>query len=114
MTWDGTFDDLMADSVAWRAASGYGAGGSRTLDSAKTVLCRIEQGTRRVRDAHGREVVSQTLLFARPACTDGSAFTPSLDDELSLPAEYSPRKPPILRLDRINDEDGVHHWEIYL
>lgn len=114
MTWDGTFDDLMAETVAWRAATGYAGGGARALATAKNVSCRIEQATKRVRDAQGREVVSQTRLFARPACDDGTAFTPGLEDELTLPAAYAPRTPPIIRVDRVNDEDGVHHWELYL
>jgi len=116
VSWDSAFDEFTQDSVTWEKCIGPGSGfGDRAFDPvSKTVRCRIEQGARLVRDAQGREVVSQTRLFLRPTAEDGSAFTPGVNDRFTLPSGYVPQQPPIISAGRHNDADGLHHYEVAL
>jgi len=91
--------------------------GTQTFSTAtKTVPARIEQETRLVRDAQGREVVSVATVFMRPTASDDSTYIPTIKDQITLPAGYEPRTPPIINIMRDNDVisegGGVHHWEI--
>ncbi len=66
-----------------------------------------------VRDSVGRMVVSMTQLFLRPTSTSGSTFGPvTIKDSITLPAGYDPTTPPLISVSRINDEEGLYHWEI--
>jgi hypothetical protein len=54
----------------------------------------------------GQLVDSRQQIIARPSCTDGTAFTPSLKDKITLPAVYEPREPPIIAVDPKFDEQN--------
>jgi hypothetical protein len=112
---------MMTTPVTWtpfQAKAGTGFGDSTfNASTAKTVLCRIERGQRRVMgrgQQHGQETLSSVTLFARPNCTDGTAFAPKLKDKFTLPDIYDPREPPVLALDPTLDQTGINHWVISL
>lgn len=116
MTYESEFDEFLNETISVRSrVSGTGTGyGASNYGSPRTVQVRIEQGAKRIQDSTGREVVSMTRVFAKPTATDGAAFFPVLTDEITLPAGYLPQAPPIIRVDRQNDAQGLHHLEISL
>lgn len=114
MTLSGALASLMKDSIGWEARTGMSASQAPTYAASKTALGRIEQHTRLVRDAQGREVASNTRLFLRPRLSDGTAFTPKVGDRFTLPAGYDPQQPPVISVQRENDEVGLHHWVVNL
>ncbi len=113
MSYDPSFDAFMAEPVTWERYTGLDGYGKKTYDAPKPVLGRIEQGARLVRDTEGREVASQTRLFLRPTTEDGSAYSPGVNDRFTLPG-YIPPQPPVLSVARVNDEAGLHHYEVAL
>jgi hypothetical protein len=101
---------MMTTPVVWtpfQALSGAGYGdASYNAGAAKTVLCSIQGGMWRVIARDGQAVDSRQQIFARPTCTDGTAFTPRLRDKITLPAVYDPTEPPIIAIDPKFDEQA--------
>lgn len=115
MTLAGALAALMAESITYEARTGFaGASQVPSYAAAKTVLGRVEAYGKLVKDNSGREVMSGTRLLLRPAAADGSAIAPKVGDKFTLPAGYDPQAPPVISVRRENDEQGLHHWEIYL
>lgn len=112
--YESEFDDFMPDTVTYEPYGSEDAYGAKVYGTAKTVKARVEQLARLVRDANGREVVSNTRVILKPVATDGSAFTPTVKDRLTLPAGYTPQAPPPINVLRVNDDGGLHHWEAHL
>lgn len=119
MTLEPSLQKFMKTPITWtpyqaRAGTGFG---DRTPGAAKTVLCRVERGQKRamIGGGQGQETLSTVQVFARPFCTDGSDFTPSLKDKITLPAAYNPQEPPILSVEPVGDDVGeTNHWVILL
>lgn len=105
---------FMTTPVVWtpfQALTGAGFGDtSYNAGAAKTVLCSVQGGLRRVIGgpgaSEGQYVDSRQQIFARPTCTDGTPFTPRLKDKITLPAVYEPTEPPIIAIDPKFDEQG--------
>lgn len=120
MTLEAALEKFMKTPITWtqfqaRAGTGYG---DRTYNAgaAKTVLCRVERGWKRAMiGGQGHETLSTVQVFARPFCTDGTAFSPSLKDKITLPAAYNPQEPPILSVEPVGDDvNETNHWVILL
>ena len=117
MSWDPEFEAFMPDTVGIEACLDVDSYGKRVFadpPAPTSVRCRIEQEARKVTDAQGKEVVSQTKLFLKPTAEDGTTYTIGPNDRITLPAGYVPQQPPILTVGRENDEQGIHHWEVAL
>lgn len=110
------FDELFIDTVTYEPSS-VPTGFGETYDpaTAKSVKAHIEQFARKVTDHQGREVVSNTRVHLKPTAVDGTSFTPTVRDRITLPAGYAaPLAPPILNVARVNDGQGLHHFEVSL
>jgi hypothetical protein len=113
VSFDAALEEFFTETVTLAPLSGQTLSQARSYGAAKSIHARIEQGSRLVRAADGREVVSQTRAFLKPVATDGSSFTPKIDDQLTLPAGYTPQQPPLIAMERHNDLDGLHHWVLH-
>ena len=80
----------------------------------RTFRARVEQFARMVRNKEGREVVSNSQIFLAPTPATGAAHAPTANDRYTLPAGYYPQQPPAISVARENDQDGLHHWMVYL
>lgn len=116
MSYEWEYDDFLNETVIFEAFVSKDGYGSSTYNTAnpKTAKVRIEQVRRIVRDANGKEVVSNTMIFVKPTFTDGSAVNIGISDRVTLPAGYTPAQPPIINVERHNDQDGLHHFEVLL
>jgi hypothetical protein len=112
MTFDSAFEEFMPETVSIRPFVSETSGRVRTYGTAITVRCRIEQYAKLVRAADGTQVVSDTRLFCKPTTEAGATWAPTIRDEVTLPAGYTPQIPPIVSIERDNDETqgAAHHF----
>lgn len=107
MTFRDEFRDLMPDTVTIEAVSGYdGSGyGNRTYTSAKTYQCRIRHKVQRVTNLEGRVTWAKHKVWIAP---DENGEFPLLDERarVTLP---DGTQPPMLAIEHLDDEDGLHH-----
>jgi hypothetical protein len=108
MSFEEEFLSMMPHEVTVQKAGASTGTGHRTYGTAKTYRARIEHDVRTVRNAQGEEVVSNTVVYLNT--TD--EIQP--DDLLTLPSGFIPRKPPIITIGRVSDEDGLHHTVVRL
>jgi hypothetical protein len=108
------FDEFLTDTVTYEPFVSLDGFGAKVYGPALNVKARVEQQAKLVRDATGREVVSNTQLFMKPTATDGSSYTPTVQDRITLSAGYSPQAPPPIAVERVNDNTGLHHFEVSL
>lgn len=97
---------MMPDTVLINAWTGYtGAGTAKPTFSSTTreYKCRIELKNHLVIDSHGREVMARGRVIM------GTVAEVDVRDQVTLPDEYNPIKPPIIAVNLISDEDGPHH-----
>lgn len=99
--------DLMPHTVQLAAESGKNAAAEPTYGADADYQALVQQQARMVRDTQGRMVVSNTQVYL--ATTD--AITPRY--RITLPAGFTPQRPPIINVARFSDEDGLHHVEVY-
>jgi hypothetical protein len=100
--------DLLAHDVVvetWKSQDGYG---EPSFNSAVTVQGRVQQGARLIRMLTGEERVSATRVYLDTTM----AIDPR--SRITLPVEFTPRQPPILRVDRVSDESQLDHTVIWL
>ena len=97
--------DMMSDTVAINAFVRHSVSGASTYDMANTkeYPAYIQIKNHLIVDKQGREILARGRVFL------GSADVPSVEDLITLPAEYVPRTPPILAINVANDESGNHH-----
>jgi hypothetical protein len=105
MSWDSDLDELTVHTVTISPQTGLNGDGEHTYGASATYSAFIEHDVRMVRDAQGVERVSNTLIIISAT----SAFTPK--DEMVLPAAFTPQVPVIITVERLSDEDGLHHTE---
>ena len=115
MSLDAAFEDFMFEQVTHEQllANSDGYGG-KSYGSGRSIRCRIEQRSKLTRDAQGKEVVSNTTLLLKPVAEDGTTIVVGPSDRFTLPAGYTPQQPPIISVERHNDEGSLHHWAVLL
>lgn len=114
MSFEGEFEEFMTETVTLASVTATDTYGSATYGTEKTVQARIEQFAKKVIDAQGREVVSMTRLYLKPTDTGGVSYVPAVSDKVTLPDGYVPQMPPILSVERQNDQEGLHHYVLNL
>lgn len=114
MSYESDFNEFMPATVTHKPHAGTDANGVDVYSSQRTIQARIELIRQKVIDRTGVERVSDTTLFLRP--TDGDDVAVSIDhgDYLALPSAYTTEVRPILQVDRQDDDEGLHHWEVLL
>jgi hypothetical protein len=107
MAFEDDFTEFFAHVVniaPYASQDGYGAAAYGTgID----YPARIVNTVKMIRAADGQERVSNTSIWIG---TD-AAISPK--DKLTLPSAFSPQTPPILRVDRVTDDEGIHHTKLY-
>lgn len=106
---------LYVHTVSLEALIPTAASGGRTFGAPRSVRARVQPEQRLVRDAHGREVASGTVVYLWPADTAGVAVTIAVGDRLTLPAGSSPAAPPIISVQPHYGREGtIDHIEVRL
>lgn len=103
------FLDLMADTVVIQPFLGMSTDGyaQPRYGAATTYRARIEQGPKRIIGFDGQEVVSAVKVIV------GSTAAITVKDLLTLPDDFSPRSPAILRVESVRDGSAPHHAVLY-
>lgn len=100
------FTDLMSTSVGVKARASYNNYGEASYStSTTTVECRWVESPVQIRDANGNTVEARGMLWLASTGT----ITP--EHRITLPDGTSP---PILRVDRLFDENGVSHHKCWV
>src|SRR5690606_6285318 len=97
---------FLIHSIQIEPQTGITGDGEYAYGSAITYSGRIVNKVKRVTDFQGNERVSNTTIYV-----NATSVNPL--DRLTLPSGYEPQTPPMLRVDRIPDEKGIHHVVIY-
>lgn len=110
MTLEPGFLEMMPHTVTiepFASRDGYGVS---SYGTSRTHRARIEGGNRQVITPEGEEKVSTRLVFIDPVPVGQSSPSEmTTKDRITLPAGYSPAQPVVLRVDREDDETGIHH-----
>lgn len=123
MSFDAEFLSMFPQTVTWTPISGLSTDGygvmTYSTSGTKTLQARIEQKRRLVRDAVGREVVSSTTVFVPPYdnSTGQTAVVISVSDRITLPSGFlsaGSSTPPIIAVEREQDDVGDHHFAVYM
>lgn len=105
MTFEPEFAEFMPETVTRKPESSKDFYAQGSFGAAVEVQCRVEASPMMVRAVDGREVVSHVRVYtAGPVGFE-------LTDEITLP---DGSKPPILRIDKVDDETGPHHEVVYV
>jgi hypothetical protein len=98
--------------LARTGLNGYGEAG--TFSAAVTYQAHLSGKRRMVRNSEGQEVVSSQAVYlaGAPAVQPGDRIVLSTDDVGSTAS--GALQPPILAVERLNDEYGPHHTVIFL
>ena len=120
MAFEREFLDMFPQTVTWEPFSSYSTDGygTRTFSTGRSVRARVQQKRTTVRDQQGRETVSNTRVFLSPFVSGTTtAVTIGPFDRLTLPAGFlsvGSSAPPIITVDRSQDDVGDHHFAVYL
>lgn len=109
--------EMMTEVVTWEAFQATLQNGRPLHYNAVQVPARIEQFSVVVADQQGRQVTSNTRAFLATHDVNGVplARPVTVNDKITLPADYVPQSPPIISVQRELDEDGiVDHWKVAL
>lgn len=112
MSFESSYESFMPDTVTLEPPTALSGAGSTSYAGAggKPWKARIQQRQKRVYNREGQEVTSATQVFLPPKPIDGTSVVPTIDFRLTLPAGYAPQQPPIISVERHNDNQGLHHW----
>ncbi len=92
---------LMNQSVTFQHFASRDAWGNPTYSGVLTLNCRVKGGPEQVLNKAGQMVTSQVQVWV-PTSSGISA-----DDLMTLPADFVPQSPPIIRVDRVPDAGGM-------
>lgn len=100
-------DELFADIITIEPYTGSDSMGDPTYGSATTWKAKVRSHNMLVRDPGGREVIS-TVSVNIKGCPNLSIF-----DKVTLPADFTPRTPDIISIEKHRDENGPHHEKVF-
>lgn len=105
MTIEADFLELMTQTVTREAFSSYDAYAQASYAAGTSVTCRVVHKPRMVRNAEGKEVLSNAQIW----CYGAPGF--SVKDRITLP---DGTQPVILQVGKFPDENGNHHEVVYV
>ena len=107
MSWSTAFEELMPDGVSIKSLTSVSTDGYATpvYGSASTYKARVVQKQTLVRTFAGTEELSQTTVWI--------ASTSTLAPSIELTVNGSTLGP-LMALEAIPDEDGIHHLKAFL
>ncbi len=100
------FADFMTDTVLIEPLVSRDAYGLASYGPAMTYPCRIDGTAKQTVNVNGveRSITAMVYVMGTPI------ILPS--DRLTMPANFDPQQPPMLRISQFTDEGGAHHTEI--
>ncbi len=115
MSFESSYESFMPHTVTLEPPTALSAAGSVSYTGGgKPWKARIQHRQKRVYNREGQEVTSSTQVFMPPKPIDGSSVVPTIDFRVTLPAGFAPQQPPIISVDREDDDQGLHHWVLNL
>lgn len=102
-----SFLDFMTQEVSLEPYTGQDAYSQPSFGPATTYPARVVGRTRLVRTILGDERVSTVTVYL------GRLAQATPRDRLTLPAEFIPRQPPILAIEKLADERGMDCEVVY-
>jgi len=110
MSFEDAFLDMMPHTVTVAPVTSRDKFGTRTYGAAVSYPARVVEEQRRITTLDGVEGMSSHTVWIAPHTSSG---IPNLGPEslITLPDGSTP---PILRVEVYPDEEGDHHWKIYL
>lgn len=118
MAFEAEFLSMMPDRITVEpyvsmSTDGYAV---RTYGAAKTFAARVEPYGKLTKDSQHKDVVSNTRIFMPATDTAGTTYILNIADRVTMPAAYTATgihaNPPIISVQPVNDEDGLHHQEV--
>ncbi len=100
--------DMMADTIIVESDPTDDGFGNLTYATTRTIRCHLTSNHKLVKDASGKETMSTVQAIL------AGYFDIDRRDQVTLPARYSPRKPPIINVIARTDENGPHHETIMM
>lgn len=101
------FLDMMPHTITVEPFVSMDEFSRRTYGSPVRYRARVVGKNKSVTNFAGEEVISNVTAYI--ANSTGIKST----DRITLPAGFEPSQPPILSIERIPDENGLHHEVIY-
>lgn len=101
------FADLMADSVSIEPFASEDRNTQAGYGAASTYQCRVVGSRKWIRNMQGQEVLSTVQVYLKS--TD--SIHPR--SRITLPARFSPQRPPIMLVKLESDEGGAAYTAIY-
>lgn len=119
--WDPVFFDGMPTEIGFRQknAATNNRYGNATYAPAKTTRARLQAGSREIRDQSGDTRIVEGVVYCPPGAhwatgarliATVGGFNPSTDDILVLD---DGREVTITLVNRVTDDDGLHHLKVY-
>lgn len=108
MGFDIELHSMMPHKVKIAPYSAQNKFGEPTYGSDVSYTAMVEQRVRQVRAMTGEERISTTTVYLDTT----TALTPR--DRVTLPSGYVPNQPPIISIERLSDEDGLHSTVLHL
>lgn len=102
-----SFQSLLNDTVTIESFKGQDGYGQPTFGVANRYPARIQSGPKKIQTITGNEIVSGVRVYLVVRAVVGPR------DRVTLPERFSPRVPPILRIDTPQDSRRLHHTVIY-
>jgi hypothetical protein len=103
---------ITVEHYSGMAGTGYA---SRVYSTSSTFKARVEFKSRLVKGKDMKDAVSNTTVFTPMHDVNGStSATIGLSDRITLPAQFTPRTPPIIAVQPHYDHEGPHHYEVLL
>lgn len=100
------FEDFAARTVTVEAFESESPYGVVAYADPVEARARVQLGPVRIVSAQGEEIVSHVRVYLGRAVT--------VRDRITLPDPAAPNaSPQILRVERVDDETGPHHWVVY-
>ena len=101
------FEDLCQATILVEPYTTSNAWGDKSYGTAVNYRGRVTNRMKRIVTAAGIDAVSSTDIVL---LTSSGIYT---EDRITLPSGFLPRQPPILRVDRIADEEGNLYTKVY-
>src|SRR6185295_11317823 len=100
------FADFLNDTVMIEPFLSRDDYGTATYGPGVDYLCRIDGQTKQTVNVNGVERTINAIIFL-----SGNIYVAPAD-RITMPGNFDPLQPPILKVNQFSDENGPHHVEI--
>lgn len=108
MAFEADFKSFLPHSITIEPYTGQNSAGEESYGSGIAYSGRVADKTKMIRTDAGIEKVTRTVAWLN------TTTAISTRDRVTLPSGFTPNQPPLLRVDRIPDDEGMHHLVLYM